>query len=283
MITELTEEQRQQIDPWVKKWISIGLSTEETTDAQFEECFNATKSIYQQLDNESPENYIVVDSPIKIYDITRDKDFASKCFCGSFEAGWLSYYSYFKEVVKIDIDPILEKFITISKYASYCYIHEKTVIFSRKPVSIHMQNGLLHNDSGPSIIFADGFCVYSINGHRVNEQIVMRPETLTVNQIDNESNADIQSIMIDRYGWDNYIKACDSTILDSRKNNIENTLEILYDTKKFGRRLVVTCPTGRIFVKGIPTIDGTDTCTGAQDWLSGYTNSNRKFRTIGRT
>lgn len=283
MINELTPEQIAQMPNWVEKWISIGLSTERTTDEQFRECFNAAKAIYDQIEAESPQDYIVVNSPMEIYKITNDRDFASKSYCGSFEAGWLSYYSFFKEVVKINVDPILDHFITISKYASYCYIHNKTVIFSHKPVEIHMQNGLLHNESGPSILFADGFCVYSIRGHRLNEQIVMRPETLTVKQIDSEENSDIQSIMLDRFGWARYVNECGATAIDSRTNDIEGTMEILYNTPNFGRRLVCTCPTGRVFVKGIETRDDTTTCEGAQNWLSGYTNANRKFRTVGRT
>ena len=283
MIAELTQEQKDQMQPWADKWIKIGTSTDSTTDDQFRECFEATKAIYQSIDGESPDNYIVVDSPIQIYNITGDKDFTSKSYCGNFESGWLSYYTYFKDVVGIQLTPILEHFVTISKYASYCYIHDKTVIFSRKPTQVIMQNGLLHNESGPSILFADGFSVYSINGHRVSEQIVMRPETLTIKQIENESNSDIQSIMLDRFGWERYIDECGAVAIDSRQNDVENTLEILYDTTKFGRRLVCTCPTGRVFVKGIETRDDTKTCEGAQNWLSGYTDANRKFRTVGRT
>lgn len=283
MITELTQEQSDQMQPWAEKWIGIGTSTDSTTDEQFRECFEATKAIYESIEGDSPDDYIVVDSPVGIYNLTGDREFASKCFCGSFEAGWLSYYTFFKQVVKINLTPLLDHFETISKYACYSYIHNRTVIFSRKPKEIHMQNGILHNENGPSILFADGFSVYSLNGHRVSEQIVMRPETLTVKQIEGESNSDIQSIMLDRFGWERYIDECGAVAIDSRRNDIENTLEILYDTPRFGRRLVCTCPTGRVFVKGIETRDDTTTCEGAQNWLSGYTNANRKFRTVGRT
>ena len=40
---------------------------------------------------------------------------------------------------------------------------------------------------------------------RVNEQIVRRPETLTVTQMREENNAEVRRIMIERYGEERYI------------------------------------------------------------------------------
>lgn len=281
MIESLTPEQEAQMQPWADKWIAIGCDTTQSTDEDFKICFEAVKELYQtdEYKAHTPTEYVVVDSPIGIYEICKDKNFLNNSCYGSFEAGWLSYYTFFRDVVGLELDSRLEALVTLAHHVSLYYVHEKTVIFSRKPVEIHMEEGLLHNESGPSIRFADNFSVWSIRGNRVNEQIVMAPETLTIKQIDEEQNSDIQSIMIDRFGWERYIDECGAKLIDSRKNDIEGTMEALYDTQKFGRRLVCTCPTGRVFVKGIEIKKGTDTCQGAQDWLGG----NRKFRTIART
>jgi hypothetical protein len=93
----------------------------------------------------------------------------------------------------------------------------------------------------------------------------MEPESLTVSQIDNQSNADIQSIMIDRLGWTNFLRMINAKCLDFRTNEVEGTKEALYQTPKHGNRLVVNCPTGRIFCKGVP--DNVKTCETAQIWL----------------
>ena len=91
--------------------------------------------------------------------------------------------------------------------------------------------------------------------------------------------------MVNRFGWDKYVEKTECELLDSRHNNIENTVEVLYDTQKFGLRLFCTCPTGRVFVKGVNREEvKSKTCEAAQDWLSGYNMKTRKkFRTIGRT
>ena len=145
---------------------------------------------------------------------------------------------------------------------------------------------VLHNDSGPSVLYADGYSVYSIDGHRVNEQIVMRPETLTIEQIHEQNNADIQTIMVDRFGWDRYTEETEAELIDERKNLIENTYEALYRTERFGLRIFLTCPTGRVFVKGVDESElRENTCEEVQNWMSGYSNidGREKYTTIART
>jgi hypothetical protein len=57
----------------------------------------------------------------------------------------------------------------------------------------------LHNGTGPAVAW-DGWDVWVIHGVQVTEQIVMRPETLTVEQIDGEQNQEVRRIMIERFG-----------------------------------------------------------------------------------
>jgi hypothetical protein len=286
-IQSLTAEQEAKMPEFAEKWIKIGLDTSRTSPEQFEECFEVVVNLYKASGEDPPSKYTVVESPIGIGKICKENSFISNCCYGSFESGWLSNYSFFRDVVGIEIDSRIDGFITLSKYVSWWCVYNGCAIFSQKPIEINMRDGrLLHNESGPSIRFADGFCVWSIEGHHVTEQIVMRPETMTIKQIDSEKNSDIQAIMLERFGWERYIDESGAVAIDSRQNDIENTLEILYDTPKFGRRLVCTCPTGRVFVKGVETTEDTSTCEGAQNWLSGYTNSKSKkskFRTIART
>jgi hypothetical protein len=78
-------------------------------------------------------------------------------------------------------------------------------------------------DSGPAIEYLDGFKVWIIDGVRLSEQIVMNPETLSIKQIHDEQDQDKRSIMIERKGWDAYIKETNSECIDSRDNFIENT------------------------------------------------------------
>ena len=287
MLEKLTDEQVAAMDIYRDRWIEKGTSTEQSNEEDFRACFEAVKSLCLEGD-ESLDNYVVCDSPSGIIKMGANKQrVLSESSYGQWEASWLSYYTFFRDECGIKIDEKINHFLLLAEHTCWVYIDQKTstVYFSRKPVEVHMENGLLHNESGPSVLFADGFALWSIEGHAVTEQIVMSPETLTIKQIHSESNADIQSIMVNRFGWGRYVEETDCKLLDSRHNDIENTVEALYDTKRFGLRLFCTCPTGRVFVKGVNKEEVTsNTCEAAQNWLSGYNlDTRKKFRTIGRT
>jgi hypothetical protein len=139
-------------------------------------------------------------------------------------------------------------------------------------------NGQLHREDAPAIEGADGNKRWYLNDVEVTEQIVMQPKAITLAQIQKSHNNEVQSIMIERYGWQRYLVDSHSQMLDKRDNAIENTKEALFATGSFGNRLVVTCPTGRIFTLGVPNT--AKTCEEAQQWLG---NASAEINVIGRT
>lgn len=64
----------------------------------------------------------------------------------------------------------------------------------------------LHSDSGPAVVWPDGWGLHVIHGVRVTRQIVEAPETLTPEQITKESNSEVRRIMLDRFGTERYIR-----------------------------------------------------------------------------
>ena len=287
MITELTQKQADSMSTYRDRWIKKGLCTEQSTEKDFEKCFEAVKSLVLEYD-ESLDRYVVCSSPSDMIQQGADKTkIFNESSYGQWDASWLSYYSFFRDECGVELDDKLDYFLLLAEHTCRVYVQEdtSTVYFCKKPTEVHMQNGLLHNESGASVLFGDGFSTWSLEGHPVTEQIVMAPKTLTIEQIHNEINADIQAIMVDRFGWGDYVEQTDCELLDSRSNDIENTVEALYNTEKFGLRLFCTCPTGRVFVKGVNRDEVThQTCEAAQNWLSGYSlETRKKFRTIGRT
>jgi hypothetical protein len=66
------------------------------------------------------------------------------------------------------------------------------------------ERGRLHNESGPAISFPDGWNLYLWHGVRVNEKIIMRPDELTLRDIDREENTEVRSVMMQRYGEERY-------------------------------------------------------------------------------
>ena len=124
-----------------------------------------------------------------------------------------------------------------------------------------------HNTEGPAISYGDGFDIYMINDIRVNETIVMRPQDQTIAEIDSETNGDVRSIRIERYGWLKYLEDCGAVTIDERYNDVENTYEALMETPRGEKRLIVTCPTGRMHELSCPR--ECSTCAEAQKWRAG--------------
>lgn len=278
----LNKEQEAKIKDYKAKWVKIGLSTSESTDEDYELCFQAVKNMLEGYDCELLK-YSVCDSPLEIY--SKKRDGFNWCLFhsihGSLESCWLYLYDFFANETDVELDSeLFQPFITLAMHVSWCYINDGVVYFSRKPTAINIEeNGLIHNENGPAIEYKDGFKIWAIDGCRVSEKIVMRPEQLSLKEIHEELNSDIQAVMVDRFGWEKYIKESDVSLIDSRENLVEGTLEALYETKYHGNRLVVTCPTGRVFTMGVPK--NIKDCKSAQFWLSN--DEKRQFNVIGRT
>jgi len=154
---------------------------------------------------------------------------------------------------------------------------DRAIYILKRPAEIHWSvQGMLHNDSGPAAYYSPLFALWSIDGIAVDEQIVMRPETQTLEQIDGEKNADVKSIRIARFGWPRYLRESNAKMLDTRDNEVEGTKEALYVAGD-QKRLVATCPTGRVFAMGVPS--DVQNCEQAAHYLQGPI----KFNLVTRT
>jgi hypothetical protein len=180
---------------------------------------------------------------------------------------WFARYEGGKILgVKFDEDKY-QLLLRWTKCVQVIYANSNFPIVSRWPEEIHWKEKRLHNESGPSVRFRSGYSLWAIDGITADEQIVMRPETQTVEQMEKEENQDVRAIRIARFGWVRYIKESGATCIDKRKNEVEGTKEALFKCKDESTRLVVTCPTKRIFSLGVPP--EVKTCQQAQTWLAG--------------
>jgi hypothetical protein len=128
-------------------------------------------------------------------------------------------------------------------------------------------NGRLHSESSASIAYTNAWAIYAIHGVLVDEQVVMRPETQTIRQIEAESSAEVRRVRIERYGWERYLKESGSQAIHSRRNDRDAQTEELYLLKDGARRFVCSDPsTGRRYSLGVPNT--VTTCEQAQSWMS---------------
>ncbi|MHC4977036.1 MAG: DUF6745 domain-containing protein [Planctomycetota bacterium] len=160
------------------------------------------------------------------------KDRVSDMIYGSHDADWLSFYDYMDEVLALECVKPLRGLIELAKCCGWWAPYEKAVILQHRHTELHRdEEGRLHNESGPAVRYRDGWSVWAIHGVMVNEQIVMRPETLTVEQIKKGEvveppdqwggaelrfdGAEVKRIMRERFGTGRYLKETNAKLIDT--------------------------------------------------------------------
>lgn len=201
-------------------------------------------------------------------------------YCSIYWVPWLGLYEQAKIVGVQFEEDLFNRFKDLAQNIHFCIPRSGWVIIAEKPVEIHWNDTrtFLHNDAGPAIRWADDFSIWSIDGLRVDEQIVMRPQTQTIDQINSESNNDIKAIRINRFGIPRYLEETGATVLDQRTNDIEGTHEALLKSADNNVYLWPTCPSGKL-CPPLLVESSITTCAEAQEWLAG----NKPFNVVART
>jgi hypothetical protein len=171
--------------------------------------------------------------------------------------------------------PFFEAFIS----GAHQLVWTKNTLFwtAKSSVQTRLVNGRkqLHCDNGPAFPSAVEN-LYFLDGNLVPAYAVIEPSWITLSEIEAEKKADVKSILIERMGWPKYLREAKSECIDESKNDIEGTLEALYISPTGERRLVATCPTGRVFAMGVPS--EINSCDAARNWLAP-----KPFRILART
>jgi len=271
-IKTITSEQKKHLDIIAAEWIDIGLSTEPSNLAKAE---GYIKMAYRAVNLKAPDKFEFFPSPFAVKDYLGSDYTKSYPVYGPHEAGWLSFYDAMG-YLGVNVS-ILEGLIGAAKNCGWWFPYEDQVLVSDRPSEIHMLDGECHNDDGMAIKYRDSRGVWCISGIRVDEQIILHPSTQTIEQIHAESNEEVRRIRIERFGILRYINESGAIKIDSNDNYVENTYEILVQTK-FGLRLLTHCPsTGRMYFMAVP--DGAKTCAESQKSIWG----GHSINLIGRT
>lgn len=213
-IDKLTPEQEARFGEFRDKWIKIGLSCD---PVDLETCRPFVDKAYQAGGLKPPKDLYLCDSPIHaarkycelegIKPTKSNMDTAlSHQIYGSHEAGWLSFYDYMAQVVKVPGTELLDGLIGLAMNCGWWAPYEEAAILQHRHTQLHRDDqGRLHNEAGPAVAYRDNFAVYAIHNVRVTQQIVEHPESLTIQQIKGETNAEVRRIMRERYGDGRYL------------------------------------------------------------------------------
>jgi len=131
-------------------------------------------------------------------------------FWGQHEAYWPAFYAWpdiaIKPMYSIEQRARLNWWLQLSKSIGWWEPFHGVVFVCDRPAlqQIDIQ-GRLHREDGPAFMCRDGWQFHAWHGVRVPAYVVERPNTITIDTITAENNAEVRRIMIERYGDDRYI------------------------------------------------------------------------------
>lgn len=162
------------------------------------------------------------------------RDWSSQVLYGQHEAGFVSFYDWFSHHGMAETVAPLEGVIAVTKSSGWWWTYQNAVILTDRPCDLHDElvpgsdrRRQMHNESGPSIVYRDGWSLWHWHGMLVPQWVV---ETPTVERIMSEQNAEIRRCGIESLGWDRFIPAAGLRLLDEQPDPANHPHTIaLYD------------------------------------------------------
>jgi len=240
MIEELTPEQTAQLDVYFQEALDIGLST---ADVDREKAITAVRLAYEKVDIECPETFIFAQSPTDCVD--KQKQFSDEHKCGlsrstlfehqiygCHDIYWLQFYNFFWKEVGFDELAIIEGLLEVSRTCGWWAPYKEVVFIQERPLEIHFNEGQLHNEDGPAILYRDGFAVWALNGVRVPEWLVTTPiEDITGQQVLSITNAQVRAEAIRKIGMERLVVISNPIVLDKEENYELVDLQAMFETE----------------------------------------------------
>ena len=144
-----------------------------------------------------------------VWDSVRDSvwDSVWASVYGQHDASWLGVYDFFRQVTGLKAQTAKLRGLTeLAKSAGWAIPHANICwVSDRHHVLCRDERGRLHNLTAPALMYPDGWAIYAVHGVRVPADIIENPQGITVKRIEDEANAEIRRVMLERFGWSRYL------------------------------------------------------------------------------
>lgn len=239
-IESLTQEQIDQFPHFIKKWVTIGLSTEPANRPESEKW---VVEAYKKANINPPKEILWADSPQAGHNLhckIRGKNDWVIPFYAHHEAGWLSFYDVFHTFrMNSPNFPDCSRLFPLMELAKNCgwvWMFDQTAICTERPCKLNLNDrGKLHSTTGKAIVYPDGWGYYMFNGTMVPEKVIMAPETYTKQEILKLNNTEVIRALAENLGWDKYLKKLGTIVIDTFKDpNTQLNYELLESKHRHG-------------------------------------------------
>lgn len=126
--------------------------------------------------------------------------------------------SFFNEVIGVEELGEVGPLIRLAESAGPWVARERSVFVCDRPTHFSLdERGLLHCEDGPALGYPSGQALYSWHGIRVEDRVILAPETISVDEICEETNAEVRRVLIERYGLDRFVSSNGAILVDSSR------------------------------------------------------------------
>lgn len=205
----------------------------------------------------------------------------SSALDGNHDTAWIQYAKYWMDESFAGrvtyAEGIAEKvnmleFMSMNMGWVYCLKH--LCIICDRPTAV-LENGVIHNESGPAIEFSDGNKIYALYGHVVPSFVVTDPSQITPAVITEyqSKNQEIARIMVNIYGPDKYFMEMGGKILDTDILGFEGSGMRMLIEDSLGLKWLIGSDGGTGRVYHMPAAEDATSCSMAHSQMCGFNES----------
>lgn len=251
-IKKLTEEHHAKIRGVIQESLTLARRTDRVNRKEAEKAY---REFYRAHSLKEPDNIIWTEGPkeaLKFLKKVSNYDNSSiiNGNFGPWELHWIQFFIFARDEIGVEFkeNEKLEAFFNCALHGHIFFPFNEMAIAVDRPHTVSLdKEGRLHNLEGPALAYHDGFEIYTVQGVRLNKDIVMNPSSLTVKQVKSEKNAEIRRALLLVYGLPRYLRDTKAKLLDSTE------IESLYQSDE-GKFMVCTDgSTGRIYSLEVPS------------------------------
>jgi len=214
MIEQLTPEQEKLVEKWRDDGLRRGLNPPPVDPAEAKVIVSRFCRIIMGWQNDPAKVFVEPSPPAAwrrvnaIVAPDRKLAFQSPYLDGHYSSFYFAWVRCWRELGITGIPEAFDVYAETEKLGPVYPLPDfNTVVVSDTTREIHVVNGRLHNERGPAVLYADGFCVCSLHGVRVPKTVVetkpedMDREWLTKNFI-GQQNVEIRKEVLLKAGPD---------------------------------------------------------------------------------
>ncbi|MGI9424584.1 MAG: DUF6745 domain-containing protein [Hyphomicrobiaceae bacterium] len=116
-----------------------------------------------------------------------------------YEISWTAGYQFLHDAcgLRPQTQPLMGHW-TIAANVGWILPHEQICWLAERPIELlYDDRGRPHNGDGPAITYPDGWMVYAWKGVRVPASVVLNRSSLTIDDVERESNVTVRRCMIE--------------------------------------------------------------------------------------